>query len=143
MVWTKAVGLMDIQLRTNRSDPLLRLRDVTRFEDGSGYRAVLEVRSRGFEVSTPFYFEPRPLAEFLNQLVVMDDTLVGSARLKPLYEDHFIELTLISRGRIVVRGEVFEYSEHAQHLGFEFETDQTVLKPLIDDVRECVHAPAA
>jgi hypothetical protein len=133
---------MDIQLRTNQPDPSLRLRDVTRFEDGSGYRAVLEVRSRGFEVRTPFYFEPQPLAQFLDELLAADRTLSGSAKLKPLFEDHFIELTLTPRGRVVVRGEVFEYSEHAQHLGFEFETDQTVLKPLIDQLRECLGVPA-
>ena len=78
---------MDIQLRTNQSDPLLRLRDVIRFEDGSGYRSLLEIRSRGFEVSTLFYFEFQPLATFLDQLVVMDVTLAGSAKLKPLHED--------------------------------------------------------
>lgn len=134
---------MDIQLRTNQPDPSLRLRDVTRFDDGSGYRAVLEVRSRGFEVSTPFYFELQPLARFLDELVAMDRVLSGSAKLKPIYEDHFIELTLTRRGRVVVRGEVFESSEHPQHLGFEFETDQTVLKPLIDELRECLRVPAA
>jgi hypothetical protein len=134
---------MDIQLRTNQPDPSFHLLDVTRFDDGSGYRAVLEVRSRGFEVSTPFYFEPQPLAQFLDELVAMDRALSGSAKLKPLFEDHFLELTLTRRGRIVVRGEVFEYSEHPQHLGFEFETDQTVLKPLIDELRACLRVPAA
>jgi hypothetical protein len=68
----------------------------------------------------------------------VDRVLSGSAKLKPLFEDHFIELTLTRRGRIVVRGEVLEYSEHVQHLRFEFETDQTVLKPLIDKLRECL-----
>ena|SRR6266576_3166961 len=134
---------MNIHLQTNQRDPSLSLRDVTRFEDGSGYRAILEVRSRGFEVRTPFYFEPQPLAQFLEQLVAMDRTLSGSAKLKPLFEDHLVELTLTPRGRIVVRGEVFEYSEHSQHLGFEFETDQTILKPLIEQLRECVGVPAA
>jgi len=129
---------MNIQLRTNQTDPSLSLRDVTRFEDGSGYRAILEARSRGYEVRTPFYFEVQPLTQFLDQLVMMDRTVTGSAKLKPLYEDHFIELTLTSRGRVVVRGEVYEYSEHSQHLRFEFETDQTVLKPLIEQLRECV-----
>jgi hypothetical protein len=134
---------MDIVLRTNQADPSLKLRSVTRFEDGSGYRAILEVRSRGFDVRTPFYFEAEPLAQFIDQLGAMDRSLSGSAKLKPVFEDHFIELTITPRGRIVVRGEVFEYSEHSQHLRFEFETDQTVLKPLIDELKEGVGVPAA
>lgn len=125
---------MDIQLVTNQPEETLRLGSVVRYSDGSGFRTVLEVRSRGFEVSAPFYFEPHPLGRFLDDLVAMDRSLTGSAKLKPLYEDSFIELTLTRRGSVVVRGEVFEHSEHSQHLKFEFETDQTVLKPLIDAV---------
>jgi hypothetical protein len=36
---------------------------------------------------------------------------------------------------------MFEHSEHSQHLKFEFETDQTVLKPLIDALRACQVMP--
>lgn len=132
---------MDIQLRTNRGDETLCLGNVERYADGSGYRTVLQVRSRGFEVSAPFYFEPHPLNQFLEDLVAMDRSLSGSAKLKPLYEDPFIELTLTRRGSVVVKGEMFEHSEHSQHLRFEFETDQTVLKPLIDALRACQAMP--
>ena len=45
--------------------------------------------------------------------------------------------------QLVVSGEVFEYSEHAQHLKFEFETDQTVLRPLIEDLKQCLNVAAA
>lgn len=132
---------MDIQLATNQPEETLRLNSVERYSDGSGFRTILQVRSRGFEVSAPFYFEPHPLEQFLDALVDMDRSLRGCAKLKPLYEDPFIELTLTTRGSIVVRGEVFEHSEHSQHLKFEFETDQTVLKPLIEAVRACLVMP--
>ena len=132
---------MDIELVTNQPEETLRLNGIERYSDGSGFRAVLEVRSRGFEVSAPFYFEPHPLGRFLDDLIAMDRSLTGSAKLKPLYEDPFFELTVTRRGSIVVRGEVFEHSEHSQHLKFEFETDQTVLKPLIDAVRACLVMP--
>jgi hypothetical protein len=132
---------MDIQLVTNQPEETLRLNSVERYSDGSGFRTILQVRSRGFEVSAPFYFEPHPLEKFLDALVAMDRSLSGSAKLKPLYEDPFIELTLTPRGSVVVRGEVFEHSEHSQHLKFEFETDQTVLKPLIEAVRACLVMP--
>jgi hypothetical protein len=132
---------MDIELRTNQPEETLRLGNIARFADGSGYGTVLHVRSRGFEVSAPFYFEPQTLGRFLDDLVAMDRSLTGSAKLKPLFEDPFIELTLTPKGSVVVRGEVFEHSEHSQQLKFEFETDQTVLKPLIDAVRACLVMP--
>ena len=134
---------MDILLRTNQRDPSLAMRNVQRFADGSGFRVVLDVVSRDFRVRTPLYFEQWPLTQFIDQLVGMDRSLSGSAKLKPLHEDHFIELTLTRTGRVVVHGNVFEHSEHAQHLEFEFETDQTVLKPLIEDLKQCLGAAAA
>jgi hypothetical protein len=132
---------MDLQLVTNQTEETLSLSSVERYSDGSGFGTLLQVRSRGFEASAPFYFEPYALRQFLNDLIAMDQSLAGSAKLKPLYEDPFIELTLTRRGSVVVRGEVFEHSEHSQHLKFEFETDQTVLKPLIEAVRACLVMP--
>lgn len=126
---------MDVVLRTNQRDPHLAMRSVQRFASNSGYRVILEVNSRGYQVSAPFYFEEASLTRFLEQLEGMDRTLQGSALLQPTYEKHFLELTLTRTGRVVVRGEINEYSAHAQQLKFAFETDQTVLKPLIEDLR--------
>ena len=134
---------MNIVLRTNQVDPFLAMHAVQRFADDSGYRALLEVRSRGYQVRAPFYFEPWSLEQFITHLEQMDRTLTGTAKLKPMFEDHFVELTLTNTGRVVVHGEVFEYSEHGQHITFEFETDQTVLKPLIDDLKACRELAAA
>jgi hypothetical protein len=133
---------MDIHLRTNHQDPALSLLSVERFAGESGYRVMLEVRSRGFELRAPFYFEPAALSRFIDELDAMDLRLSGSAKLKPMWEEHFIDLTLTALGRIVVCGEVFEYSDHPQHLRFEFETDQTVLRPFINDLKECACLPA-
>lgn len=68
----------------------------------------------------------------------MDRTLAGSALLKPLYEDDFIELTLDHAGHVTVRGELYEQSPSPQLLRFEFETDQTCLAPLAADLRACL-----
>jgi hypothetical protein len=125
---------MDIHLRTSQASTTLRLGQFTRFVDGSGCQVMLDVVSRGFAARRPFYFEVHALANFLDGLRAMDRSLTGSAMLKPSFEDDFIEFTMAPRGRVIVRGELFELSEHSQHLQFEFETDQTVLKPLIDDL---------
>lgn len=55
--------------------------------------------------------------------------------MKPLFEDDFIAFRMFSLGHILVYGELFDYSEETQHLRFAFRTDQTVLKPLIADLR--------
>jgi len=68
----------------------------------------------------------------------MDRALTGSALLKPLYEDHFIELQVDNSGRVTIRGELHEYSASPQHLRFQFETDQTCLAPLVADLRACL-----
>ena len=129
---------MDIVLRTNTSDPALALRNVERFADGSGFGAILVVRSRGFGAEQPFHVEPGPVLTFLEALERMDRTLTGSALLKPLYEGHFLELNLDSAGRVTVRGELHEYSALPQRLHFEFETDQTCLAALVADLRACL-----
>jgi len=56
---------MDVVLRTNTSDPALALRNVERFADGSGFGALLVVRSRAFGAEQPFHVEPGPLVTFL------------------------------------------------------------------------------
>jgi hypothetical protein len=129
---------MDVVLRTNTSDPALALRDVQRFADGSGFKTLLVVRSRGFVAEDSFYFEPEPLAAFLEALERMDRTLSGSALLKPVFEEQFLELEMGRLGRVTVRGELHEYSASPQHLRFEFETDQTCLATLVADVRACL-----
>jgi len=134
---------MNVILRTNQADLCLALNAVQRFGDNSGYRAMLEVRSRGYQVRAPFSFEPSPLDQFILQLENMDRNLKGTARLKPMFEDHFIELTITNTGRVIVHGEIYDYSEHPQHLAFAFETDQTVLTPLIRDLKACRALAAA
>lgn len=69
---------MDVVLRTNSEDPALALRRVHRFADGSGFGALLVVRSRGFSAERPFYVEPEPVVSFLEAVGNMDRTLAGS-----------------------------------------------------------------
>ena len=127
---------MDIALATNTDNPTLQFRNVGRFSDGSGYSAELIVRSRGFSVELPFYFEVEPLQKFINNLEGMGRSLKGKAILKPMYEDHFIEFEMGSSGHVIVRGQMIEYSEMSQSLKFEFQTDQTCLAPLVQDLQK-------
>lgn len=128
---------MDITLRTNKTNPKLEIRDIYRFRDGSGFKSLLIVNSGGFDAERPFYFEEPILANFIEALEGMDRSLKGSAKLKPLFEDDYVELEMTAGGHVIVRGELFEHAPESQHLKFEFVTDQTCLSPLIAEMKRC------
>ena len=126
---------MDVVLQTHTINPLLALRDITRFGDNSGYVAKLEVRSGGFMLDRPFYFDEAGLIAFLTSIDSMDRSLAGSAELRTPHEDDFIHLELSPRGTLYVTGESREYSELTQRLCFGFTTDQTALGPFVRDLK--------
>src|SRR4051794_14092142 len=111
---------MDVVLLTPTTDLVLALRDITRFADGSGYVAKLQVRSGGFMLDRSFYFDEVGLVDFLSAIDSMDRTLAGSAELRTPYEDDFIRLELGPRGSVSVTGESREYSDLDQRLRFGF-----------------------
>jgi hypothetical protein len=83
---------MDVILPTQSTDPSLDLVGISRFADGSRYVAKLRIRSRGFILDRPFYFDGSGLADFVDALGAMDRCLSGTAELRSPYEDHFIRL---------------------------------------------------
>ena len=126
---------MDVILQTHTTDPMLALRDITRFADGSGYVGKLQVRSGGFMLDRPFYFDEASFIDFLSAIDAMDRTLAGSAELRTPYEDDFIRLELSPLGSVSVTGESREYSNLDQRLRFGFTTDQTTLGPFARDLK--------
>lgn len=133
---------MDIVLRTNNRDPSFELRDVERYSKHSGFCAIVAVRVRGFSGELRVCVEPEPFLEFVEALEAMDRTLAGSARLKPAYEDPFVDFVLSRTGTLYVSGELVHYAPATQRLQFEFETDQTVLGPFAQELRACMNAGA-
>lgn len=127
---------MDIILHTNNDSQRLEFRNPEKFSDGSGYRVILFVNSRGFAVERPFIFEQTPFDHFVKGLKKMDKTLEGSSQLKPQYMPDFIEFKLDTTGHLFVKGEINEYSFEAQSLKFEFKTDQTCLNHFINDLKK-------
>jgi len=121
---------MDIVLQTNSENPSLAFRAIERFEDGSGYSATLAVRSQWIAADYHFVFEVHALARFLKGLEQIDGTLAGVARLKPAYEDQFVEFRGDGKGQVAVTGELIEQAPQ-QRVEFAFVTDQTCLRPLI------------
>jgi hypothetical protein len=122
-----------IELQTHRDATSLRLSNIEKFSDSSGYRCDLSVRSGGFVCERPFYFDDWHLSEAIKMLRTMIECMPGEAVLKGMWEDHFIRFKVNHLGHVVVSGELFEYAELAQSIKFAFRTDQTVLDPLLRD----------
>jgi hypothetical protein len=124
-----------IELQTHDKALTLRFTSLERFADGSGYRCTLFVRSRGFACERPFYFDDSTFPAAIKALESMDSGRAGEALIKGEWDDDFIKFTSNALGHVFVSGALFEHSEMAQSLQFEFRTDQTVLRPLIREFR--------
>ncbi len=120
-----------IELRTNLINTALSLSNVERFDDGSGYRCDVAVRSSGFACNRPFYFHQESLDGFVTSVQVMTSGTPAEATLKPRYEPDFLRLKMNQLGHLLVSGELYEHSRLHQCLKFAFETDQTVLGPFL------------
>ena len=128
---------MDIVLRTH-NDSYLAFRDIQRYSDQSGFCAQLVARARGFGAQLLFCVEPEAFTAFVEALEAMDRTLTGEARLKPIFEDPFIHVSVGHTGRVTVSGDLVAYGPLTQRLQFALETDQTALGPFIRDLRSCI-----
>jgi hypothetical protein len=123
-----------IELQTHREAATLRLSNVEKFKDGSGYRCDLAVRSGGFVCEQAFRFHDQHLAEAIKSIREMIGGLPGEAVLKELWEKDFIQFKMNRLGHVVVSGELFDYRELPQSIKFAFRTDQTVFGPLLRDL---------
>ena len=85
------------------SDEHIKISNVERFRDGSGYRASLEVMAREFACrGKSFYFYDLP--KFLSELRSGYDRLEGIAELRPQYGEEFLRFQFRSRGELLVSG---------------------------------------
>ena len=125
---------MDIALQTNSGTKQLEFRDVRRV-GGEDYSCLLVLNSGGFCANRSFYFDVHNLVRFLDNLAVMATKLEGEALLRHSYEEDRISFKLSSLGHVVVSGFLAYEGECRQELHFCFETDQTVLRPLLENFR--------
>ncbi len=123
-----------IELQTHCEATTLRLSNVEKFQDGSGYRCDLAVRSGGFVCEQAFYFDDWHLAETIKSIRQMTEGLSCEAVLKGQWTKDFIQFKMNKLGHVVVTGELFEHSELSQFIKFAFRTDQTVFGPLLRDL---------
>jgi hypothetical protein len=121
-----------IELQTNCDSTVLRLCNVNKFEDGSGYACTLTVRSGGFACDHRFTFDDDSLSTAIRSLKAMCGGSPGEFVIKYRYEQDFIRFAMNKLGQVFVTGECRFDSDLSQLLRFGFRTDQTVLAPLRD-----------
>jgi hypothetical protein len=138
---------MHVVLRTHLANPALAWRDLERREEHhadipAGWQGTLALRSGAFAAELPFHFDDLVLGDFLRELDAMDRTLVGAATLRTPNEDPYVRLVASGSGYVEVGGLLVDSRNPWQRLEFEFGTDQTVLRPLVDDFRAACAALA-
>jgi len=122
------------------SGRVLELQGLHLLKNGTDYQCLLVVRSDGFQLERLFWFEPFCLQSFLNALIQIDSRLTGVARLQPLHEDDYIQFQATQHGHVVVSGEV---RSDPQYLRFEFETDQSCVRPFVTALRKAANSNVA
>lgn len=127
----------DVDLRTNDPCKQLLLANV-RLAGGDEYLvADLQVRSCGFSCTHPFYFDRFHAESLMRLLEEMDRGAVVEAVLKQEFEDDGLRFRNDALGHVTVSGEVVLHWPPHQ-FAFTIETDQTVLRPFIEDFREAL-----
>jgi hypothetical protein len=119
-----------LELATHDPTKVVRLSQIEKFRDGSGYCCDLRIASGGFACETRFFFDDVALSDALPQLRAMAAGASGACVIKGQWEDDYLRLESNTMGHVVVSGELFEHSAFDQRLRFSFRTDQTVLLPL-------------
>ena len=122
----------EIFLQTDNESQRVELRDIE--NSGTDYIFNLIIKSGGFGADCRFEFNEEYLNVFLVDLQHMEEKLVGRAELKAYFGENQITLEVVKTGQIEISGHLDKFDgEFQQSLSFCLITDQTVLKPLIND----------
>lgn len=124
-----------LELQTNDPAKVVRLSRIKRYSDGSGYSCELTIVSGGFSCRRPFVFDDAALSAAVPQLQKMATAAPGTAIIKGQWEQDFLQIESNALSHVTVSGEVFEHSEFDQRLKFAFQTDETILAPLVEDLQ--------
>jgi hypothetical protein len=77
--------------------------------------------------------------KFLQALKKMAAQLSGAIELKDDYEKQYVRMEIDHLGHVAITGEFWLFNIIEQHLKFGFETDQTCLQPLHNDLSRIVN----
>ena len=127
---------MTITLKTQRQDQLLELSDFR--DDSYVWGFTLRVRSDNFMAIVPMsHYDTSWLKKFVEQLNEMDNTTAGEATLND-EDGQRLRFKLNQLGHLRVSGYLFKSGETKQELNFEFDADQTCLKPFVAELSKII-----
>ena len=129
-----------IELRTNDPGRIVRLEQIEKFRDGSGYQCVITVVSIRVSCSCPFFFDDVALSVAVPMLRDLARGKEGSLTIKGQWEPDSLRIDANAMGHVRVSGELTERSGLDQRVEFAFRTDQTVLSPLANDLQRLLEA---
>lgn len=115
--------------------------DDTSIEGGYDIICTLKIDSGCYHVEHERFFSATgALYRFCDELRPCYNDLHGSAEYHLFYEDNLtVKVEMTKGGHAVVSGTFQEYSHRGNILQFEFDTDQTCLLSVIQDI-ECLEA---
>lgn len=127
----------EIHLSTNDDGKRLSLVKVENAGHSDYFVSTLAVASRGFGCEHPFYFDRFHAERFIVALETMVSGVVSEGVLKQEYEEDHITFRNDELGHVFISGEVNEHGT-GHRLSFLIDTDQTVLRPFINDFCEVI-----
>ena len=106
----------------------LRLYDFERFNDGSGYRCTVDIRSGAFACfGRAFYFDD--MSKVVASLREAYLSLTGSVEMRQRYEHEALTFRPTGQGHFVVKGTLTDYRDH--ELRFAIDVDQTYIQSFL------------
>lgn len=119
-------------------DEVLGFPNQTSYEGGYDTIGVLEIRAGGYHVISERYFSATgALYRFIEELKICYETLDGKAIYKlQLENDLIFTISMVGRGRAIIKGEYQERPDIQNILKFEIETDQTFFPAIIKSVEK-------
>lgn len=116
-------------------DEYLRLYAFERFEDGSGYKASIDIVSSCFScVGKECYFDD--LQQFYADSMQAYQQQTGRVLLKDMHEKDHFKFDFTHFGHVLLSGVLYSPSNTTQHLSFFFETDQSYVLMFLKQMKE-------
>ncbi|WP_440906507.1 hypothetical protein ACMZOO_19245 (plasmid) [Catenovulum sp. SX2] len=130
---------MNIAELKENSGCSLKLYDFEKFDDGSGYRMKVNLRSIPFSCeSKELYFEN--LETNVSALEKAQEALDGVVLFKFRYEDDELKIEYKSLGHVVVSAKFSSFTDEYQSVSLCFSTDQSYMVGFIGQLKSISNA---
>lgn len=125
-----------ITLKTNEGGKVLIFENWKYDSKIDEFTFDISVNSFGFAAKQMFSLYRFSFEKFLQALKKMATRLSGTVELKDEYEKQYVRMEIDHLGHVSVTGEFWLFNIIEQHLKFGFETDQTCLQPLFNELSQ-------